>query len=303
MGTLYLILAYILYGTSNAVGGLAFAEGSNPYQLAFLNACLALPLILLAMRVLHLRIRIGARAMLLSLAVGLWMAALTLSLNLSYLTIGVGMGTMLHMCHTVVAAFGEAAIVKRLPRVWTLLAIVSVLAGIYIMAGGGGTPASAMGVALALFSGLAYGSIMLMFGHTSLAKVSPFQVQLYGLLIAAVILGVVARANGSLDLAALTPRLWGMHLFCALSINVCAFVLIQWGIRRTGAATGAITGALEPVTSAVLGVLLLSETMTAAKLLGCALIILGISLEPLRFLWQKHRAPQRGLCPDGQDGC
>ena len=64
---------------------------------------------------------------------------------------------------------------------------------------------------------------------------------------------------------------------------------MQLGVRRASAAAGSIIGSLEPVTSAVLGVFPLHETMTFLKLLGCMLIVVGISIEPFCSLRNQSR--------------
>lgn len=279
MGFLFLVIAYLLYGISDAVGPLSYEIGSNTYNLAFLNSFLPVPLIVSAMLITKQKIRISQKALLASLMLGILSAVTTLTMNLSYVMIGVGMGTMLHMSHTLVASFGEAAILKKRPRKITMLSLVIVLAGIACMVGGQ-NEISILGIFFALLSGIAYGSIMLMLAHTAVKTLLPMQVQFYSLIVASVILFFYGNMTHQLALTGLSGNTWKIHIFCALATNFAGFLFVQLGVRRAGASAGSILGSLEPVTSTVLGVLILNESVSPLKLAGCILIIVGISIEP-----------------------
>jgi drug/metabolite transporter (DMT)-like permease len=54
------------------------------------------------------------------------------------------------------------------------------------------------------------------------------------------------------------------------------------GLRRVGANTVAIVGALGPVTTIVLGYLGLEELMTPLQLVGSALVLAGVVIISLR---------------------
>ena len=279
MGFLFLIIAYLFYGISDAVGPLSYKIGSNTYNLAFLNSLIPIPIIVSGLLITKQKIRISKRALAASLMLGILSAVTTLTMNLSYVMIGVGMGTMLHMSHTLVASFGEAAILKQRPGKITVLSLVVVLSGIVCMVGGQ-TKISFSGILLALCSGVAYGSLMLMIAHTSVNSLTPMQVQFYSLLIASAILFLYGRMTHQLTLSGLPGAAWTIHIFCAVATNFAGFLFVQLGVRRAGASAGSIIGSLEPVTSTVLGVLILKESISILKLAGCILIIAGISMEP-----------------------
>lgn len=279
MGFLFLFFAYLLYGTSDAAGPLSYALGSNTYNLAFLNSAIPIPVVISIMLITKQRFYICKKALFASVFLGMLSAAATLTMNLSYVMIGVGMGTMLHMSHTLVASFGEAAIMRRRPKMLTIFSLLFVLAGIFCMTGGQ-QEISALGILLALASGIAYGSLMLVIGHTPVRALSPMQVQFYSLIIASLILFLYGKATHQIVLEHLPAAAWGIHAFCALATNFVGFLFVQLGIRRSGAAAGSLMGSLEPVTSTILGVFFLHETITALKFLGCILIVAGISIEP-----------------------
>ena len=57
-----------------------------------------------------------------------------------------------------------------------------------------------------------------------------------------------------------------------------AISLFQLGIRYTGAVAAAILSTLEPITSVILGVLVLGELFTTRKIAGCVCILFSVVL-------------------------
>jgi len=61
-----------------------------------------------------------------------------------------------------------------------------------------------------------------------------------------------------------------------------AFALYTFGIRHLGAGRAAIVATVEPVVAGILGVTLLSEELTALKVLGALLVLAGAALAQIR---------------------
>lgn len=74
--------------------------------------------------------------------------------------------------------------------------------------------------------------------------------------------------------------------------SALGYVLYTFGLRRLEAGQAAILATVEPVVASVLGVMLLSETMTALKVLGGMLVLAGAALAQLRL-----RKALSGGCP------
>ena len=282
MGYLVLTLSYFLYGLSDAVGPLAFRMGSDSTTLAFFNCALPLPFIAATMVATRVGFRIDRRALFASSALGIVAGLTALTLNGSYVFNGAGIGTTLHMSHTLVASFGEAALERRRPRVGTLVALVVVLCGVGVFSLVGERFAgSAVGIALALLSGLTYGMVALLAGHSAARRAPAFQAQFYAFLFATATLAIYTLATRGYVAPSLPARAWGVHFFCAITTNYAAFALVCLGMRRVGSTAGSIMGALEPIFCAVFSVFILAERFTPANILGCALILIGVVIEPL----------------------
>lgn len=76
----------------------------------------------------------------------------------------------------------------------------------------------------------------------------------------------------------LTPLSWVFTFLVAVSVSIGANAFLQVGIRYTGASTAAILSMFEPITSVVCGILILRESLSGTKLLGCSLILIAVYL-------------------------
>lgn len=64
----------------------------------------------------------------------------------------------------------------------------------------------------------------------------------------------------------------------AILVSVVAIPAFQMGVRLAGGTTAALLSTLEPLTSILFGILLLNESVTIYKLIGCCMILTGIIL-------------------------
>ena len=60
--------------------------------------------------------------------------------------------------------------------------------------------------------------------------------------------------------------------------SVLAVRLFQLGVRYSGSTAASLLSTMEPVTSTILGMLILHEAMDAKKLIGCVAIVLSVIL-------------------------
>ncbi len=90
-----------------------------------------------------------------------------------------------------------------------------------------------------------------------------------------VILGV---GGGGLNLA-VSVKAWEMIVFLAMVCTVVPVITFFRGIKRIGASRSAIISTFEPVSTALLGIWLLQETLDGSQVLGGVLIVVGVLLQ------------------------
>jgi drug/metabolite transporter, DME family len=165
-------------------------------------------------------------------------------------------------------------------KVFALLLTVS---GIFLVAGAydpANLEVSPKILLTGLLSGLTYG-LYAIFGRPLAGHLSPAVILSYALAFGSALL--VVAALPTLDtLAGLPAGSYALLLMLAVVHTTLAFALYTFGIRHLGAGRAAIVATIEPVVAGILGVTLLSEELTALKVLGALLVLAGAVLAQVR---------------------
>jgi DME family drug/metabolite transporter len=166
------------------------------------------------------------------------------------------------------------------PKVFALLLAVC---GIFLVAGAydpANLEVSPKVLLTGLLSGLTYG-LYAIFGRPLAGHLSPAVILSYALAFGSALL--VVAALPTLDtLAGLPAGSYALLLMLAVIHTTLAFALYTFGIRHLGAGRAAIVATIEPVVAGILGVTLLSEELTALKVLGALLVLAGAVLAQVR---------------------
>lgn len=167
------------------------------------------------------------------------------------------------------------------PRVG--LAIICAGGGIALLAlargdGGALAGASPLGFALLLAAVLCEASYVVigkrLTGQVSARRISAL-INLWGL---ALVTPLGLWQAQAFDFTALTPALWALLLFYALTASVATVWLWMKGLQQVPAARAGIFTVLLPVSAAAVGVLVLGESVTAWHGAALALALAGVLL-------------------------
>lgn len=295
-GILYTILSAVLFGAAPIFGRISFDGGSNGVNLAFLRAALSLPFLYAILRVQKVPIRVTPEILKKIIIVGFFGTALTgVTLCLSYNYVSVGMATTLHFIYPVLVTLGCVLFFKERLNLLKIIALVAGTGGILLFLEPGGT-GSAFGMGLAVFSGLTYAFYIIYMDQSGLKNLYYFQLSFYLSLVTAPVAGIFGLLTGNLTFS-LTPTAWLCSLLAALMTSVAAVSLFQVGVAKVGASTASILCTFEPITSVVLGVLVLNESLSPAKLLGCGAILTSVVLITLSERKKKAPASSQTVAP------
>jgi len=80
----------------------------------------------------------------------------------------------------------------------------------------------------------------------------------------------------------ITPYAWGLALYMGAVSTALSYVVWNWTLRRLRASQGAISQLVVPILTSILGVLLLSEQVSASLVAGGALVLVGIYINSNR---------------------
>ncbi len=120
-------------------------------------------------------------------------------------------------------------------------------------------------------------------------EVSPFVLNLIGILLAILVLGALWWG-----LESDREVTWGNAavfsvLYLAIIGSVVAFVTYYWLLKRIEAVYLSLTSLLNPIVAVVLGAIVLKERLTPSVFAGAALVLTGILIANWKHLYEKFR--------------
>jgi len=214
---------------------------------------------------------------------GLLTAAFQLLFFVAVVAAGVSVTTVVALGFApVLLLFLGSARTRRPPARAQVLTVGSALLGVLLVStggpGGAQAPHPALGVLAALGSGAAYALSADVGGrltreHDALA-VTTCTIAVVAVVLVPGGLGLGLLRHESLWTTA--PTAWAGLLYLGVVTMAFAYVLLYAGLRSTASGTAVVATLLEPVTAVLIAVVFLGETLSAAGVLGCLLILAAI---------------------------
>ena len=277
-GVLFSVLSAVIFGTSPIFFKTIATTGINTTTQVVLRSIVTMILAaVLAHRqkqpiLLKGRLLVDA---LLAFVAGQGLTAILL--NSSYAYLPAGMSTSLHFVYPSVVMLVSVLFFRERINAPKLIALFLSIAAIALM-----TDLSAhgqiIGMILAIASGCSYAFYILYLERTPLRDIPVWTFAFWsslGCLIAAAALGI---STNTLDVSGATVKGVSLLLLMVPLQSVLAVRLFQLGVRYSGSTAASLLSTMEPVTSTILGMLLLHETLGVNKLIGCAAIVLSVVL-------------------------
>ncbi|MFD8234099.1 DMT family transporter [Streptomyces sp. NPDC059696] len=279
-GLVYLIVAGVAWGTAGAAASLVYrASDLGPVALSFWRCAAGLAL-LLAVRPLRSRARPVAqprrRRALRAGVTGLGLAVFQTAYFAAVSVTGLAVATVVTLgAGPVLIALGaRLTLAERLGR-GGVVAVLGALAGLGVLAlGGGGTTVRPQGVLLALLSAAGYCAMTLLtrrWGRDGEADATGTTAGAFA--VTSLCLLPFALAEGLLPHTEEPGRLVLLLGYVAAVPTALAYGLYFAGAAVLRSATVSVIMLLEPVSAAVLAVVLLGEHLTAETLAGTLLML------------------------------
>ncbi|CAL9381256.1 DMT family transporter [Streptomyces sp. enrichment culture] len=280
-GLLYLIVAGVAWGTAGAAASLVYrASDLGPVALSFWR-CAAGLVLLLAVRLVRPRTRTAVREPLGPRAVragvtGLGLAVFQTAYFAAVSATGLAVATVVTLgAGPVLIALGaRLTLAERLGR-GGVAAVAGALAGLGVLVlGGGGATVRPSGVLLALLSAAGYSVMTLLtrrWGRDGAADASRTSVEAFA--VTSLCLLPFALAEGLVPHTAEPLRLLVLLAYVAAVPTALAYGLYFAGAAVVRSATVSVIMLLEPVSAAVLAVVLLGERLTGATVAGTLLML------------------------------
>lgn len=277
-GVLFSVLSAVIFGTSPIFFKTIVATGINTTTQVVLRSIVTMVLAGILARVNRQPILLKGRLLvdaLLAFVAGQGLTAILL--NSSYAYLPAGMSTSLHFVYPSVVMIACVVLFRErvnLAKVAALLLSVVAIALMTDLTAKG----QLTGVFLAVGSGFSYAFYILYLERTQLRDIPVWTFAFWGSLGCLVAAGGLGLSTNTLDVSGATVK--GLLLLAIMVPlqSVLAVRFFQLGVRYSGSTAASLLSTMEPVTSAMLGMLILHESMSVNKSIGCGAIVLSVIL-------------------------
>lgn len=272
-GIIFGVLAAFIYGFTPILGKLTYLEGSNSMSLTFYRNFLSIPFLFFMLKYKKIDLKINkneGKKLAILASLGSTLTALTLYGAYNY--ISVGMTTTIHYIYPVLVTAACILIFKEKVSKEKIIALVLSTIGVMMFFEGN---FSIIGVTLALLSGVIYAAHILYIDKSGLNSMYAFKITFYLSIFSSIYLLIAGMVSGSL-VAVMTPKGWIFTILVSFFVSFLANTFIPIGVKHAGPTITSIVGMLEPITSVILGILILSEPVTTRNILACILILAGV---------------------------
>lgn len=274
-GTWLILAAAVLWGTTGTSQALAPPE-SSPEVIGALRLILGGGALAIS-AFLRGGLRVHSWPPLLTLAAGGFVALYQLTFFWAVLKTGVAVGTIVGIGSApVFAGLLEYVFRRRLPsRRWYFSTGIAVMGCLLLLLQSGDVRVDMAGVLLALAAGFSYASyaltIKMLLPGRSAEDVTAVIFCLGALFLSPVLfgarLGWLAEING-----------WLLMLHLGILATALSYWLFASGLRSVSASTAMTLSLAEPLTAAILGIVVVGERLTVIPALGLLLILSALLL-------------------------
>lgn len=278
LGILTVATAASLWGLQGILSKFIYRSGMDPLSLATCKvgiSFVALALVLLIRSPQHIKLNRQHLPSLMAygiLGVGLFNISLLTAMHFTTITTAV---TLLYTAPAFVAILSAVFLGENLTKT-KLLALVSTLAGCYLVIGGytvNWTEVNATGIGAGLTAGFTY-ALYSVIGKKKVSEVNRWTVMFYGLGFGTLLLLIV---RPPFNIGNYSVSTWFYIIFLALGTTL-AYTLYIKGLTLLEASKASIIASLEPVVAVFLAVLVLHESLSLPKVIGFFLVIFAVLL-------------------------
>ncbi len=279
-GFLAAIVCSIMVGLTPIIAKSAYEDGQTAMSLAFWRSFLSLPILYVFFKLKKQSLHITKKEALALLIAGFPGSAFTtLFMYSSYNYVSAGVATALHFLYPALVTLAGVLLYKEKASVKVVLSVVLGFLGVLLLADFSGTQ-NMLGVLLSVFSAVCMAVYMLCIQHSVLKNMSGFTLAFYLALTTMVSSGVMGLIQGDFVLVT-SINAWFFTGVLAITNSILLTVLTSYAIVRIGASSTSLLSVLTPLTSAVLGVLVLHESLSYATIAGVFLMLGSMALTML----------------------
>lgn len=274
LGIILSLISAFAFGVSPVFASIAISAGSNGIMTMFLRNLLPIPILLIIILVFKIKFSFNKKQIfqliILNVVGGAFTGCLLFS---SYQYTGIGLATCLHFVYPVLIMISCLIIFKERVNSYKIVALILSIIGIFFTVDINNF--SVRGFTYAVLSGVTYAFYILYMDKTGLKGSNVIVVTLLGCIINTVCIGIFAIISNTFTLNIGIKGFAASFMVSVLSTMV-GVALLQMSLQFIDSSTAAIMCTMEPLTSVLMGILVLLEPIGLLKLLGCIFIIAAV---------------------------
>ena len=271
MGYLCAIGSAVLYGIMPLLAKEIYAGGGSELTVVAFRFLTGVPFLFLLTKIqkISLKITVVEFRKLFFLSQGLVFTSIFLFLSYSFTP--AGMSTTIHFVYpTLVLVIEAVAFREKLSLAKVVCAFLG-LFGVACFYSPDGM-ASGTGILLAFASAVTYSFYVVYDEKSGLMYMNSYKLCFYVLLICGLEAAILAIFSKNFVLG-LTWKAWSLMLVLSFATTVLSMLLVQTSLKWIGAEKTSFLSTFEPLTSVILGIVLLGEQLTVRTGLGIACIL------------------------------
>ncbi len=290
IGFLYLLLTFFIWGSLYVAAKFAM-NSIPPLALLALRYGLSVVLLYFIMKKRGIKkVKRSHRRIFLAIGAAGYFGGIACQLIGTDL-LDASLASLINSLNPVVIPIIAAVFLKEKLNARIIISIIISVTGVYIILGTGSGMISAAGIIINILSLLLWSASCCMVRGIS-ADYDPIQVTLYAMAVAFCFAAPAAAAELCFKPCAITvPGILAV-LYIAFVCTALSHVLWNKSLSLLSATTCSLFYPVQPMTSALLGILLLGEKLTPAFIAGAAIICIGILTAVIGTV-PKHDRPSR----------
>lgn len=276
-GILLTVLSAMIYGFTPVLCSITYSLGNNPITLTFFRGFIILPILWVLMKKNHIDFRCTKVEYMKIIFVALFGSVMTtLLLYSSYQYLDVGTATTLHFLYplfvTLICHFVYRDVLTKKHIFALMVALVGVCFFVNVK-----DLTKIKGIVFALTSGITFSIYLVGIEKLKLSKMNDYKLSFYLALCMSICLFGFGLFTQQLQFA--QPIQSYLLIVCiAILAQLIGVILLKKGISYLGSSLASMFCMFEPVSSVIFGFMFLGEAITLSKIIGCCLILTGVSL-------------------------
>lgn len=275
----------------NPIAIMLYNDGFGVDSVLFYRYSFAIVFIGLIMVYKNISFKISLKEMKYLATIGLLFSSSSLALFESYKYIEVATASTILFVYPAMVAIILAIFFGEKINLTTLISIIMVIAGIFLLNGGQiSSDTNIFGVIIVLISSLTYAIYLVIIQKSFLTKMPSLKISFYSLIFGITIYIVRIAYNNELT-PLTTTREWFIISSLAIIPTLISLTALAKAIKYVGSTITAILGALEPITAVAIGIILFGERPSFLAYIGMAIIIVAVTIiiaKPNRLLIKKR---------------